>query len=104
MPPVSPDSALGAATLALIAHERAGSADEMHPVLEQAFQYRQLDRAKIVLAAAGPILTADLLSACERLLGNFHAVLRGASVRDAAETIAEAETAIAKAHGKTERD
>lgn len=51
MLPVAADSALGAATLALITHERAGSADEMHPVLEQAFQYRQLDRAKVALDA-----------------------------------------------------
>jgi hypothetical protein len=51
VPTVSATSALGAATLALIAHERTGSAVEMHPVLEQAFQYRQLERAKVVLDA-----------------------------------------------------
>lgn len=70
MPPVAADSPLGAATLALIAHERAGSADEMHPVLEQAFQYRQLDRAKVVIAAAGPILIRDLLANAQSVLAS----------------------------------
>lgn len=63
MPPVAADSALGAATLALIAHERAGDSFEMPPILEQAFQRRQLERARVVINAAGAILVRDLLAA-----------------------------------------
>lgn len=47
------------------------------------------------LVAAAP----DLLSATERLLSNFRGLLARTPVRDAAETIAEAEAAIAKATG-----
>ncbi|WP_051595223.1 hypothetical protein [Dyella jiangningensis] len=49
------------------------------------------------LIAAAP----DLLSSNERLLNNFRLLLAGKPVRDAAETIAEAEHAIAKATGET---
>src|SRR3979411_721197 len=64
MPPVAADSALGAATLALIAHERGEDGVGLgHPVLEQAFQRRQLERARVVINAAGAILVRDLLVA-----------------------------------------
>jgi hypothetical protein len=49
--PIAADSPLGAATLALIRHERIEAGIGLHPDLEVAFQLRQVERAKIVLAA-----------------------------------------------------
>jgi hypothetical protein len=70
MPPVDPESTLGRATLALIAHERTGNKEPLPGRLEFAFQCVQLERAKMVLAAASPVLTADLVVSASALLSN----------------------------------
>jgi hypothetical protein len=89
-------TALGAAMVALIAHERGEEGVALsHPALEAAFQSRQLERAKVVIAAAGPILTADLL-ATVKSLAELVSVLDEANqcrtvVRAARELAAKAE-------------
>lgn len=57
----------------------------------------EIRRANTRLIAAAP----DLLLALERITTSYHALLGRTPVRDAAETLAEADAAIAKARGKT---
>lgn len=62
-----------------------------HPGWEQGFPFA----ANARLIAAAP----DLLLALERVTSSYYALLGRAPVRDAAETLAEAHAAIAKARG-----
>jgi hypothetical protein len=69
--PIAADSPLGAATLALIRHERMEAGIGLHPDLEVAFQRRQVERAKVVLAALAErtklqVLTREEATAVER--------------------------------------
>jgi hypothetical protein len=69
--PIAADSPLGAATLALIRHERMEAGIGLHPDLEVAFQLRQVERAKVVLAALAErtklqVLTREEATTVER--------------------------------------
>lgn len=61
--------------------------------------YTRMSRAERLANARLIAAAPDLLSSNERLLNNFKAAIAGRPVRDADETIAQAQTAIAKATG-----